>query len=60
MKSSDKVLNYLIFGQTLSEANMEILENHKFHPWRHGERMEVMPGIVTDPHNVYHFGYPLF
>ena len=24
------------------------------------ERMEVTPMIDIDPHNVYHFGYPLF
>ena len=33
VKSSDKLLNYLMFSQTLSEVKMETLKTHEFHPW---------------------------
>ena len=33
VKSTDKQLNYLMFGQTLIEAKMEMLKSHEFHPW---------------------------
>ena len=32
-KSSGKLLNYLMFGQTLIEVEMETLKNHEIHPW---------------------------
>ena len=46
VKSPDKVLNYLMFVQALSES-----ENRN---------AEVTPMISIDAHSVYHFGYPLF
>ena len=33
VKSSDKLLNYLKFRQTLIEVNIETLKTHEFHPW---------------------------
>ena len=33
VKASDKLLNYLMFGQTLIEVKMETLKTHEFHPW---------------------------
>ena len=32
VKSSDKLLNFLVFGQTLCEVKIETLKTHKFHP----------------------------
>ena len=52
-----------MFDQALSEVNMETLKTHlvKLQNCHDiGERMEVMPMIVFDPHSVYQFGYPLF
>ena len=31
VKSADKLLNYLMFGQTLIEVIMETLKTHEFH-----------------------------
>ena len=33
VKLSDRLFNYLMFGQTLSELKMETLKTHEFHPW---------------------------
>ena len=33
VKSSDKLLHYLMFGQTLFEVKMEMLKTHEFHSW---------------------------
>ena len=65
--SSDKLLNYLMLVQTLSEVKIEMLNNHDFYLGEisylcHviGERIEVTPMISIDSHHFYHFGYPLF
>ena len=67
VKSSEKLLHYLMFGQTLIEMKMETLKTQEFHSWLNfvtfhviGERMEVTPMVSIDPHSAYHFGYPLF
>ena len=33
MKSSDKLLNYLMLVQSLIEVKIELLKNHDFRPW---------------------------
>ena len=33
VKSSEKLLNYLMFGQTLSEMKMETQKTHEFRYW---------------------------
>ena len=67
VKSSDKLLNYLTFGQTVNcdengnAENSQISPLVKFHNFVViGERMEVTPMISLDPQSVYHFGYPVF
>ena len=67
VKSSDKLLNYLMFGQTFFEVKMEMLKMHGFHPWLNfatcyviDKRMEVMPMIDIDPQSVYYYGNTLF
>ena len=35
VKSSDKLLNYLMLVQTLSEVNIEMLKSDDFFPWLH-------------------------
>ena len=67
MKISDKLVNYLMFGQTIIEVKMEKLITHTFLPWRNfvtlfcdqGEDGSHAHGRVG-PLSVYHFGYPLF
>ena len=67
MKSSDNPLNYLMFGQTLSEGKMERLKTHiinfslKFRNCHViEERMEAMSMIAFGPLSFYYFRYPLF
>ena len=37
VKTSDKLLNDFMYGQTLSEVNMETLKTDEFPPWRNFE-----------------------
>ena len=66
VKSSDKLLHYLMFGQTFFEVKMEMLKMHEFHPWLNfatchviDKRIEVPPMTDIDPQSVYYYGNTL-
>ena len=64
MKSSDKLLNYLMLGQTLIEVKLEMLKTHEFHPWSNFRTLScgwksITPMIGIDPQSVYQLILPM-